>query len=292
MTARSKAELTTLLADNTSGAITPSVMRDMADSVYGENAYAGREFHFRDEWMLGVVMYYSLAGGQAVVIGNYSTEWTSNARIVPITGSGRLGLVSLQTGEAADGQCRVKTCAMGAFDSTKYSQISYEAVVAFDAVADVTNDYRAEIGLVGNAWGIPGVRGFGHFFRYERATGGAKWIAVNRNLDVETAVVLDGTTQGGIATVDGGTIHALTLPDGDFFRLKVIAYADADTGAGSYAEYYVNDVLCATITTNMVTHSLAGSVEILKTAGTTSRYLALDYTDLGYVMRTGQSRSP
>lgn len=259
------------------------------------NEYIARTFNFRDDWLYATSTYQSLAGGNPVHFGHHTTDWTTGASIGGITGSQRLGLVALSTGIETAARCRVRTNAMGAFDSTKYSQMSYEAVVAFDALSTAAQEYYAEVGLVGNKWlltdSLGDLSGFGHFFRYKRSVGGVKWIAVNRDLDVETAVILDGTTQGGIATVNAGDIAALSLPSFGFFRLKVIAYADS-SGVGSYAEYYVNGVLCATISTNMVTHSLAGSVEIRKTAGTTARYIALDYTDLGYVMRTGQDRQP
>lgn len=264
-----------------------------ANSEDTSNSYDSTTFTFRDDWTYGATQYFSLVA--ATNYGNYSTDWTNNARIVPLSGSGRLGVVGLQTGDLEECRCRVRTGALGAFDSTKYSSISFEAVVAFDAQATAGQDYWAEIGLVGNK-GSPGqtdnlgdVAGYMHAFRYKRADGGHKWIAVNRNNDVETAVILDGTTQGGITTVDAGTITALSLPDSGFFRLKVIAYADAN-GAGDYCEFYVDGVLCATISTNMVEHSLAGSVAIQKTVGTTSRYLALDYTELKYTLRDGQER--
>jgi hypothetical protein len=263
------------------------------------NLYSGDSFLFTEDWKFGGTggtYYYSLAGGNPLSFGDYTTDWTNNASIGGLTGTGRLGVVALNTGVLADARCRVRTCAMGAFDSTKYQTLSFEAVLAFANKATVTDDYTAEIGLVGNKWlatdSLGDVAGFGHFFRYKRSAGGHKWMAVNRNLDAETQVILDGTINSGVATVDAGTIDDLSLPSYGFFRLKVIATANPSTGAGASAAYYVNDVLCATITTNMVTHSLAGSVDIRKTAGTNSRYLALDYTALGYTMRTGQDRLP
>jgi hypothetical protein len=263
------------------------------------NLYTADSFLFTDDWTYGALITFANSGNNPVNYGIYTTDWTNNASIGPITGSGRLGLTALSTGVLTDARCRVRTGAMGAFDSTKYASISFEAIVAFGNKATVTDDYTAEIGLVGNKWlatdSLGDVAGFMHAFRYKRSVGGHKWMVVNRNLDVENVVILDGTTNGtttAVATVDGGTIDDLALPAYSFFRLKVIATANPSTGAGTSAAYYVNDVLCATITTNMVTHSLAGSVDIRKTAGTNSRYLALDYTALGYTMRTGQDRLP
>lgn len=276
--------------------ITPDMLNFDA-SPLNFNAYKAREFHFTEDYKQGDTLYYSLIGPSSAGYGAHHTiEWTNNSRIVPVTGSGRLGVVSLQTGELASAKCRLHTGAMGAFDSAKFLWLSHETVLAFVTKATVGEDYWAETGLVGNKWAatddLGDVAGFGHFFRYKRDVGGTKWIAVNRNQDVETAVILDGTTQGGIATVDGGDIDDQAFPNYGWFRLKVIAWADPNTGAGLHADYYVNGVLCASIPTNMVTHSLAGSTMIRKTAGTTNRDLYLDFTDLAYRMRDGQERLP
>ena len=133
--------------------------------------------------MYGGTRYFSLSGSQPEVFGDYMTDWTTGTSIFGLTGTGRLGLVALSSGASTSSMCRVRTNAMGAFDSTKYARISFEAVVAFDTIATVTDDYFLEIGLVGNKWAaadddLGQVRGFGHFFRYQRSVGGVKWIAV------------------------------------------------------------------------------------------------------------------
>jgi hypothetical protein len=234
-------------------------------------------------------MYTTFTGTSGTPIGFHTLTMSGTARLVGITGSGRNGLASLQTGETTDGQCRVHTCAIGAFDDGGeglLTSITYESVQAFEALATVGEDYVVEVGLVGNS------PGYGALLRYNRGVGGAKWMAVTENAGTETAVILDGTTQGGVATVNVTAIDALSLPSYGFFRTKVVLEGAASTATS--AKFYVASAgaYVATITTNLPTHSLAGSVEILKTAGTTSRYLALDYTRLIYEYAAAGTRLP
>lgn len=257
---------------------------DTNDLVYGggaSNLYSGRTFRWVDDWCFNGPLYATLYGsGTPIGSPPYTATLGGTGRLLGITGTGRLGVVAMHAGETADGQCRLHTCAMGAFDgggSLNMDRITFEAVVAFDTKSTALEGYVAEIGLVGNA------PGYGCFFRYDETVGGHKWLAVTEEGGSETVVILDGTTNGGFATVDGGTIDNLSLPDYGFFRLKVVY--TGTTGVGTSAAFYVNDVLCTTITSTLPTHSLAGSVDMQKTAGTTTRYLALDYTDLKYEFR-------
>lgn len=257
-------------------------INEVVESANG-NLYSGLFYQFIDDWLYVGPMYVTFAGTSGTPVGHHTLTMTGSARLVGLTGTGRLGLVALQCGETADGQCRVHTCACGAFDAggqANMDWISYEAVLAFEAKASVAEDYVAEVGLVGNA------PGYGAFFRYNRAVGGHKWMAVTENEGTETAVVLDGTTQGGVTTVDTTAIDNMSLPTYGFYRLKVVL--QGTNGVATSASFYVNGTLVATLTTNLPTHSLAGSVEILKTAGTTSRYIALDYTALTYQFLTAR----
>lgn len=249
------------------------------------NAYTGRFFRWTDDWFYAGPMYCTFTGTSGTPVGHHTLTMQGTARLVGVTGSGRLGLVSLQAGETADGQCRVHTCAMGAFDAggqANMQTITYEAVVAIENKSTALEEFRVEVGLVGNS------PGYGAFFRYDRANNGGvhRWSVVAENLGTETVAVLDGTTNGGIATVDAGTIDDYSLPTYSFFRLKVVL--DGTAGVATSAKYYVKRTsdddyfLAATITTNLPTHSLAGSVEIMKTAGTTSRAMVVDYTELTY----------
>lgn len=256
------------------------------------NGWASRTFRFTDDWMYSGTLYASL-NHSGTALGHHTLTMSTGASAAGITGSGRLGLFGLLTGADTAGTTRVHTCAMGAFDSGgvgNLNSISYEAVVAYSALATVSDDYTSEVGLVGNA------PGYGAYFRYQRSVGGAKWLAVSENSGTETVVVLDGSTQSGVTTVDPGSITALSLPSSGMFRLKVVVTGDG-AGAAASAKFYVatsttdaddEGTLCATLETNMPTHSLAGSVEIAKTAGTNSVYLALDFTELIYDFNTAR----
>lgn len=252
-----------------------------------DNGYASRIQKITNDWFLAETLYNpTLKPGNVPVIGEYSVVMEGAlSTLGGMTGSGRDGVVLQNTGDTADGRCRLQTVAAGAFDGTTIESLAFEWVGAVSALSTSSDPYRVEIGHTGNAYLSSPRPGWACHFRYQHTVGGHKWMAVNRDNDVETLVVLDGSTQGGIATEDPGSLDALSLPDYGFFRLKVIAVANAD-GTGAYANYYVasaatdyESVLCAQIASHMPTHSLAGSVDMQKLGGTTGRYLATDFTE-------------
>jgi hypothetical protein len=257
-----------------------------------DNGWAARVFTFTDDWTYSGTLYASL-NHSGTGLGHHTLTMSSGASAAGITGSGRLGLFGLLTGADTAGTCRVHTCAMGAFDSGgvgNLDRISHEAVLAVSALATAGDDYTFEVGLVGNA------PGYGAFLRYKRSVGGVKWMAVTENAGTETVVVLDGTTQSGVTTVDAGNITALSLPSSGMFRVKTVVTGNG-AGAIANAKFYLastgtdaddEGTLCATLETNLPTHSLAGSVEIAKTAGTNSVYAALDFTELIYEFNTAR----
>lgn len=231
-------------------------------------------------------MYTTFTGTSGTPVGWHTLTMQGTARLLGLTGTGRQGLVSLQCGETEDGYCRLHTIAAGAFDDggqANLSSLSYECVLAVETLSTGTEEFMVEAGLVGNA------PGYGAHFRYQRTVGGAKWIAVTEDNATETAVVLDGTTQGGVATVDAGNITAYSLPNSGFFRLKVVIESSDGTHTNAEAKFYVNGTLVATLDTNMPSHSLAGSINIIKSAGTTNRSLAVDYARLRYVYRSART---
>lgn len=268
------------------------------------NLYRGSEFHFVNDWVAPNTTYQSLV--PTATVGDWSSDWYGASALVPQYGTGRLGVVALTPGTGPASYCRMKTIAGGALDCATFQRIEAEAVVGVNQLSNATNEFWVEVGLVGNGWvatvdPATGYKsGFAHCFRYKRTEGGTKWSAVNREQDTETVVTLDGATHGGVPTVDAGTIAPVNFggaagAGSNMFRLLVKLYADASggPGAGSRAEYWVNDVLCATVTTNMVTHSLAHSLNILTTAGTAAtQALYVDYTRLSYYTLPGVVRLP
>jgi len=227
-------------------------------------------------------LYVTFGGTSGTPVGFHTLTMQGSARMVGITGTGRQGVVSLQCGETTDGFCRLHTTASGAFDDggqENLSSLMYECVIAVETLSTVSEEFVVEAGLVGNA------PGYGAFFRYQRTAGGVKWIAVTEDAGVETAVVLDGTTQGGVVTADAGDIAAYSFPNFGFFKLKVQIDSPDGTHGSATARFWVNDQLCATIDENMPSHSLAGSVNIAKLAGVTNRNLAVDFAHLRYDFR-------
>lgn len=227
-------------------------------------------------------MYTTFAGTSGTPVGWHTLTEQGTARLIGITGTGRQGMVSLQAGETEDGFCRLHTIAAGAFDDggqANLSLISYECVIGVEDLSSGSEEYIVEAGLVGNA------PGYGCFFRYQRTVGGVKWLAVTEDSGTEDVLALDGTN----GTTDGGNIIAYTLPNSGFVRLKVVMESSDGTAANANAKFYVNGTLCATKTAQMPTHSLAGSINIVKTVGTTNRSLAVDYARLRYVFRSART---
>lgn len=226
--------------------------------------------------------YVTFGGTSGSAVGFHTLTMQGTARLVGLTGTGRQGLVSLQCGETIDGFCRMHTIAAGAFDDggqANLSELSYECVVAIETLSTVGEEFTVEAGLVGNA------PGYGAFFRYQRTVSATKWLAVTENGGTESVKALDGTGGAG----DGGTIAAYSFPDSGFFRLKVVISSTDGTHNNSTASFYVNGTLVWTSTSNMPQHSLAGSVNIVKSAGTTSRAVALDYARLRYDFRLART---
>jgi hypothetical protein len=253
---------------------------EQAASGVDSNAYAGTRFVWRDDWMIGA----QLAQGNGwnnICIGTppYSLFLTgANSNIAPVTGHQRIGVCTLSGGTTAVGAAAVGTQADLILQR---GTASFEAIVGFQTLSAVLDEYAVEIGLKGNAAVGGAPDGYGCTFIYDRNNvlpqhGGAnpsklhKWICV----------VYEGSTGPVLKTavLTSVTVATCTFPDTGLFHLKVTA-----TGTG--AVFVINGVTVATITTNVPTHSLAGSVGITNTAS--SQLLAplyLDFTELAYVV--------
>lgn len=257
----------------------------------GVNRYAGKHFEWNDDWLIASQLAQGNGwNGLALGAAPYSLAVNgANSALSPVTGSQRLGVVTLDTGTTATGSAAVSTVSSFAMDSSVIDQISYEWTGGFETLSTVGEEYNAIIGLVGEA------PGYGCYFAYDRGNtlaGGPnagnanKFELWTKEAGTATKVLLDGTTQGGITTVNSA-VAAYTFPTTNIYRLKVI-YAGSG-GTGTSCKGYVNDVLVATITTNLPTHSLGGTVSMTKTAGTTTRKLATDQTQLAVDLNTVRS---
>ncbi len=245
-----------------------------AATLAAPNTYSGLHFEWNDDWLLGAQLAQGNGwNGSAIGSVPYSLQLSgANTAISAITGHQRIGVVSFDTGTTNAGQTGIVSQASLVLAR---GTVTFEATVGFAALSTSGEEYHAYVGLTGSSGTYQAL------FLYDRGntvSGGPnsgnldKWSVWTGETPDVTAVLLDGTTQGGIDTVDS-PVATYTFPDTNFYRLKVVA-------TPANAKFYINSVLVATIATTIPTHSLSGFVQITKTAGTSVRSIALDQTRL------------
>lgn len=130
---------------------------------------------------------------------------------------------------------------------------------ALSAASDGTDTYTARIGFIDSQSGAPTD---GAYFRYTDGINSGKWEAVTISNGAETA---EDTGIAGAA-------------DTSYHLFKIVVNA-----AGTQVDFYIDGVLTNDITTNVINSSarLTGCGALMvKSAGTTSRIMYLDYADL------------
>lgn len=165
-------------------------------------------------------------------------------------GAGHPGVLSMQTGTAATSGVRMFTQQSGGiYFGSGTGEICAEQLVMFTDISNATIEYLFRGGFLeptSNADSVDAVE-----MNYDRARavalvggGGNFWIVETSSNSNRTEVVLDGSTQGGVATV------AQTVTAGTWYTIKQCVNAD-----GTSATFYVNGTLSATVTSNIPTGS-------------------------------------
>lgn len=164
-----------------------------------------------------------------------------------------LGVVQLDAGTTASGLAVLATNATSA--RLGGGQALFEADVRIPIIATSGEDFSLLIGLIDVITGAAGTDGV--YFRMSSASTAAA-LVVTRSNSTETA------------TVTGWTPVLNT-----YYRFKFIVNA-----AASRVDFYVNDALIGSSTTNIPSaagRELGVGISLLKTAGTTSRVVDVDY---------------
>lgn len=158
---------------------------------------------------------------------------------------------------------------------------TFEMIVGFSALSSGTEGYAFQTGFL-DATTVSQVDGC--YFEYDERNAAAhnasnvqKWIAVCSSNSVRTAFILDGssTCEGGFGTSVNQAVGALTLPDTNWAKLKVVVNA-----AATQADFYVNDVASCRITTNIptgVARTSAIGWLMLKSVGSTAVFADIDW---------------
>lgn len=175
-----------------------------------------------------------------------------------VTNDLNIGTIGLYTGTTTTGR--------GAFgshvDGIQFgaNQWTFETRANVLNLSDATNTYTVRFGFMDSITAEPTD---GHFIRYTHGTNSGKWQAVTRINNVETAT---DTGETATAMTNGSPMN----------RWKIIV-----DNSGTSVDFYLND-------RRIVTHSPSGftgssrltgiGYSMIKSAGTTSRALIIDYT--------------
>ena len=258
----------------------------------GVNSYDGRHLEWSDEWMNGTLSPTATLNWPA---GNWNATATAASLFTVSPGTTtRPGIVELTTGTATTGRASLN---MGTA-STDFGSGSwtYEAVVGFPTLSTAAQEYYGALGFQD---GVAANQVDGCYFAYDRlpvstapgtgsiTAGADKWQCWCASNSVRTGYTMDGTivSQESFTTVNA-PIAALTLPSTNIYRLKIVM-----TGT-TRAEFYVNGVKSCDINTNIPSGSTrltGGAINLLKSAGTTSVSMDVDYTKVAVDLNAARS---
>lgn len=185
------------------------------------------------------------------------TGITANA--APDFVSGKVGVYRIsfwQSIGAASGSIQTKnTLSLGAWEYTQTTS------TAINALSDATNSYTIRLGLSSADFNADPSSGV--FFRYTHSVASGHWQCVARTSGVETSV-------------DTNVFPSVTP---SFQPMKIVV-------SSWVASFYISWVLVGTISTNVpwTTVPLKVWLGMVKNAGTTTRYLQVDYILAKFVL--------
>jgi hypothetical protein len=168
-----------------------------------------------------------------------------------------LGVMTLSTGATSTGRIALLSHVDGLwFGSTRYT---FESRAALLNLSDATNTYTVRFGFMDSATGDSTD---GHYFRYSHGANSGRWECVTRNNGVE---VLTQTTK-----------TAGVLSSGEPFTVFRIEVASS----GTRIVFSIDGSTVATHSAGPTGSARATGMgySIIKSAGTTLRQLAVDYT--------------
>jgi hypothetical protein len=227
-----------------------------------------------------------------------STDWIASS----VSGTGALfaaqsssvrpGIGDMQTGTTTTGFVRLLGTNSTEIDFASNSQVMFEVVGGWPTLSTVGEEYASVIGFGDTTGAINQANGC--YFLYDRlpvatapgtgtiTAGSANLQCWCANASTRTGYTMDGAivSQGGFTTV-ATPIAALSTPNTNFYRMRVVV-----TGT-SEADFYVDTnngqglTKRCVITTNIPSGSKSDHlISIVKSAGTTSRSMYLDWAHL------------
>lgn len=225
------------------------------------------------------------------------TEWDSTAvsgagaAVGLISIAGRPGVLDMAMGTTATGRAGRRTSAtIGMWDATT----TYPAILSVPTLSTSSERFSTWSGIWSTSTSADQTAGC-YFLLDEGnvATGGcntsnlSKLQAFAAQASTRTRVLLNGTSQDGACSAGAITTCDASVTAAGWLNLRTVWVP------GVRCEFYVNDSLCTTLTTNVVAAGVSAmnaGVTSLKSVGTTSRSVYLDEHSLQ--MLASAARSP
>ena len=165
----------------------------------------------------------------------------------------QFGLINLETGTTSTGFCQIITSDVNEIELGAFTIAKLEMSMDIDNLSTPTERYVIVMGFHDASGGVP-VDGV--YFEYSESSS-PNWKLVAKNNSVATTV-----TSSIAADATTGINHIFTI---------IVTN-------GIKADFYIDGVLAGTITTNIpATRDTTISAYIVKTVGTTNRFMTFDY---------------
>lgn len=210
-----------------------------------EFAYLGTIYGFVTQAASGT-------GAATTAIGGSTTAYT-------YIGTSENGVISLNTGSTTSGRCAMNSRAGAPFVVGSW-YLSYRVRFYLPNLSDATDTYTLRVGLGDSATGDSTN---GIYLRYTNGTNSGNWQLVARNASSETV----NNTSTAVAASTWYTLEIRIKP------------------AAASAEFFLNGTSLGTVSglPTGITKLVGYKNSIIKSAGTTSRSLYLDYVQaIGY----------
>lgn len=193
----------------------------------------------------------------ASAIGQFSTTISGTNAVVSFSAvgdvGGRPGIAQLQTGTTSTGRAAIHLQSVSML--LGYGPTNFETAFRVPILSDGTETFTLRAGFI-DSQSVESTDGI--FLRYTDSVNSGKFEIVSRS-------------NGAESVADSG----VTVAAGTWYKLRIEVNATA-----SSALVYINDVLRATITTNIPTGASRNTgigIFVLKSNGTTSRNIDTDY---------------
>ena len=227
------------------GGLLPRATDSVGTIAWIEPPSLSQVLSFQDDFILDV----SATGWSRNIFGSGASITSDNSSV----NISHIGIARLQTGTTTAGSANLSSIA--AFFPASNDPTIFEAAINIPTISTGIDEYVIRIGLGDSSTGVEPQNGA--YFEYKRTTS-TLWQGVSANGAVYTR------STSGMSTVTTGWV-----------LLRIVVNQSTNV------QYFINGVLKQTNTTNLTTGgTMSPFIQIVKSAGTNTRLVALDYISL------------